>query len=61
MRRAFVGTVSGGDDIYGDFEIDGQTITELCSFELGLAKVDPWTTEGNADTSYYHTAFRTGL
>ncbi|MGB2985751.1 MAG: RHS repeat-associated core domain-containing protein, partial [Phycisphaerae bacterium] len=43
-----------GDEIYGDYMIDGQTATNLRSFEPGIAKVDPWTNTGGANTSYYH-------
>ncbi|MGB2984446.1 MAG: RHS repeat-associated core domain-containing protein [Phycisphaerae bacterium] len=43
-----------GDDIYGDYMIDGQTVTNLRSFEPGMARVDPWTNTGGASTSYYH-------
>ncbi|MGB2984853.1 MAG: RHS repeat-associated core domain-containing protein [Phycisphaerae bacterium] len=43
-----------GDEIYGDYIIDGQTATNLRSFEPGLAKVDPWTNTGSVNTSYYH-------
>ncbi|MGB2984445.1 MAG: RHS repeat-associated core domain-containing protein, partial [Phycisphaerae bacterium] len=44
-----------GDEIYGDYMIDGQIVTNLRSFEPGIAKVDPWTNTGGANTSYYHT------
>jgi RHS repeat-associated protein len=43
-----------GDEIYGDFEVSGSAVTNVRSFELGIAKVDPWTATGPGATSYYH-------
>ena len=49
-----------GDEPYGDFKvtIDEQTseptLTELRSFELGIATVDPWKGFGSIKTKYYH-------
>ena len=49
-----------GDEPYGDFKVtvDGQTgeptLTELRSFELGMAAVDPWASVGPLDTVYLH-------
>lgn len=43
-----------GDEIYGDFEVVGGNVTNLRSFEPGIAKVDPWAGVGLASTSYYH-------
>ncbi|MGB2988204.1 MAG: RHS repeat-associated core domain-containing protein, partial [Phycisphaerae bacterium] len=61
LENGFITAVSetwsdyDGDDIYGDYMIDGQTATNIRSFEPGIAKVDPWTNTGSANTSYYHT------
>ena len=55
-----------GDEIYGDFTVDGGDVTNERSFELAIGKVDPWTGSGSANTTYYHgdqissTRFLTG-
>ncbi len=48
-----------GDDVYADWSepIPGSTDppTLLRSFEPGIARVEPWTDSGGANTYYYHT------
>jgi RHS repeat-associated protein len=46
-----------GDEPYGDFTVtpgNPPTVTNLRSFELGVAVTDPFTTTGGAFTKYYH-------
>ncbi len=49
-----------GNRIYGDFTVTSgppgspPTVTELRSFQPGIAKVDPWADNGSLDTKYYH-------
>ncbi|MGB2988197.1 MAG: RHS repeat-associated core domain-containing protein [Phycisphaerae bacterium] len=60
LENGFITVVSetwsdyDGDEVHGDYMIDGQTATNLRSFEPGIAKVDPWTNTGSVNTSYYH-------
>ncbi len=37
-----------------DLDVNAGTVTELRSFESGVARVDPWTDTGLVDTKYYH-------
>jgi len=43
-----------GDEPYGDFSVSGSTASNLRSFELGLATVDPWMGSTRIRTKYYH-------
>jgi len=43
-----------GDEAHGDFRLNSGVPVELRSFELGIAKADPWTATGGGGTSYYH-------
>ena len=43
-----------GDTIYGDFTTAGG-VTNLRSYEAGMAKVEPWGSAGDANTQYYHS------
>ncbi len=49
-----------GNRIYGDFTVTSgppgspPTVTELRSFQPGIARVDPWRSSGSVDTKYYH-------
>jgi len=41
-----------GDSAYGDFTVNGSTVTNMKSYEPGMAQVDPWMSSGGTATDY---------
>jgi len=42
-----------GNAVYGDFTVSGG-VSNVRSYEPGMAKVDPWVSSGSGSTDYYH-------